>query len=106
MTGELQGKANVPGLFFQQSSVLLHAHNEIAPGLLIDSCTKERSITHNNISYSDHNDSHVSDPYDHDDPVGCVVAGLRDSRTKRHYLIQITGGALALRKTSWRILDW
>ena len=29
LTGELQGKADVPTLFCQQSLVLLHAHNEI-----------------------------------------------------------------------------
>ena len=40
-----------------------------------------------NISYSDDNDSHVSASYDHDDPVGYVVANLRDSGTKWNNLI-------------------
>ena len=37
LTGKLQGKADVPALFCQQSLVLLRAHNEIAPGLLLAS---------------------------------------------------------------------
>ena len=41
-----------------------------------------------------------------DDPIGCVVDGLRDSGTKWNNLIQITGGALALHKTCWRLLAW
>ena len=62
LTGELQCKADVPAFFYQQSSVLLRVHNEIAPCLHLASSTRKRNITHNNISYSDDNDSHVSAP--------------------------------------------
>ena len=106
LTRELLGKADVPALLCQQRSVLLRAHNEIAPGLLLASCTRKRNITHNNISYSDDNDSHVSAPYDHEDPIGCVVSGLKDSGTKWNNLIQITGGALVLHTICWRIIPW
>ena len=106
LSGELQGKADVPVLFCNQSSVFLKSHNKIATGLHINSCTRERSINHNNISYSDDNDRHVSAPYDKDCPIGCVLDGLRDSGTKWNNLVQITGGVLALHKTCWRILAW
>ena len=82
LSGELQGKAGVPTLFCNQSSVLPKAHNDITPGLHLNSCTRNQKITHDNIAYSDDNDSCVLAPYGHDDPVGCVVGGLRDSGTK------------------------
>ena len=39
--GEVQGKGDVPTLFMLQSSVLMSALESIAPGLHMDSCTKE-----------------------------------------------------------------
>ena len=106
LSGVLQGKADVPALVCKQSLVLLKASSEIAPGLHVNSCTRERSIPHNNISYSDDNDSHVLAQYWHDDLIGHVVEGLRYSSTKWNNLLHITRGALALHKTCWRCLAW
>ena len=55
----------------------------------------------NNISYS-----HVLAPYDCQDLLACVVAGLHAGGTKWNSLIQITNGTLALHKMCWRILVW
>ena len=50
LSGELQGKAIISALFYNQSSVLSKAYNEIALGIHINSCTREQSIT-NKISH-------------------------------------------------------
>ena len=104
--GEVQGKADCLALFTQQSSIVLQAHRDIAPGLEIWRCTGERSIKHNNISYLDDNDGHVSAPQGVKNPTLYAMEANRKSSTAWNRLVQLTGGALALHKTEWRALVW
>ena len=53
MTGEIQGSGDVPSMFLAQNSVTMDAHDELAPGLEMKSCTGERSIKKKNLSYVD-----------------------------------------------------
>ena len=106
--GEVQGKGDVPTLFMLQSSVLMSAHESIAPGLHMDSCTKERSIKRNNAGYVDDNDGHVS--AEHDTPPeqqeSVIKERLQRSGQIWNDLFDISGGSLALHKINWRMIAW
>ena len=93
-------------LFTQHSSIMLKAHGDTAPGLTLESCTRERRIKHNNVSYSDNNDGHVLAPPVEDNPTGYVIERLHKSTEVWNKLIQLTRGALALHKIHWRLMAW
>jgi hypothetical protein len=104
--GEVQGKADVPALYTLNRYVLLEAHQSIAPGLCLQSCTRARVIEHNNVAYSDDTDGHVSAEHDDDSPTESVIEKMRESAKMWNNLVMISGGSLALHKTSWRLLAW
>ena len=84
----------------------MRAHKTISPGLTLGSCTGERKIKHNNVLYSDDNDGHVSAPPEEEYSKGYVIERLHKSVEVWNKLIQLSGGALALHKTHWRLLAW
>ena len=104
--GETQGKPDVPVMYGLQSSTLLRAHTNIAPGLELKSCTGRRSICHNNIAFVDDTDGRVSAATDSEHPTGDVISAIQDSAQKWSDLVNITGGSLAMHKTEWRLLAW
>ena len=63
-------------------------------------------IEHNNVTYSDDTDGHVSAEHDDDSPTESVIEKMRESAKMWNNLVMISGGSLALHKTSWRLLAW
>ena len=62
--------------------MFLRAHRELALGLDLQICARDREIVCNNVSYSDDNDGHVLTLYEEDNEHGCVTEGLRVSSKK------------------------
>ena len=92
LCGEIQGNVDEPLSFAQQSTVLSRDHRELAPGLNLRSCARDREIVHNNALYLDDNNGHVSVTYREDNEYGYVIEGLTVSSEKWSNLIQVTGG--------------
>ena len=104
--GEVQGKGDTPTLFGAQSSVSLNVHEECAPGVKINNPTGSRSIQHNNVSYVDDNDSHVSAALDSEDQVEELVTKLQLSSNLWNEIVQLGGHALAFHKEHWSMLAY
>ena len=68
---------------------------------------RARAINHNNIAYLDSTDWHVSSAaHDFEFSMEIVVEDMRKSVKVGNNLIMMSGGSLALHKTSWRSLAW
>ena len=94
----------MPALYTLNSSILLKSHKSIAPGLCLHGCKMARTIEHNNVAYSDDMDGHVLAEQNSKSPTESVVKKMRESARNWNNLIMISGGSLALHKTSWRFL--
>ena len=106
--GEVQGKGDVPSLFCQQSSVLLKAHESLAPGVELKSCTGRRAIRHNNVCYVDDDDGQTTAKHNSEHPIPEVVGKLQTSVDIWNRLVFLSGHALAFHKEYWTILafEW
>ncbi len=82
MGGDILRKTDVPALFTQQSLVLLKAHNKVALVFILQSCTKGRAIRHNNVSYLDNNNIHISVAHRSKHPTVEIVTKTHSSRFK------------------------
>jgi len=60
MECKVQGKADVPLSFTMRNSIILRAHEVIAPDLCLQSCTRAWAIEHNNVAYSEDTYGYIS----------------------------------------------
>ena len=58
------------------------------------------------MAYWDATDVHISAEHNTEFPMERVIEDMRESANKWNNLILISGGSLALHKTSWRLLAW
>ena len=104
--GEVQGKADVPTLWTATSSTMLKTHAALAPGLQLNSCTKQRSMKRHNICYVDDNDGQTSAQPESEDPMAEVLSHLDQSTQLWSDITNFTGQTLAFHKTKWQLLAW
>jgi len=104
--GEIQGKADVPSSYCQQSSIMNRTQKECAPGCLLNSCTMKRSISHHNIMYVDDTDGHVSADHHSNTPIKDAAKKMQASVSSWGKIAQMMGHALAPHKTHWASLAY
>ena len=81
--GGVQGKADIPALYTLISYILLESHRAIAPVLYLQTCIRARAIEHNNVTYSDDMDGHVSAEYNSEFPIERVIEDMREVQKYR-----------------------
>ena len=84
----------------------MDAHDELAPGLVMESCTGKRSIKKKNLSYVDDAKGMVSSNKVGEEGPQEVAQKLQISGQIWNDLQDITGQGLAYHKEEWRMTAW
>ncbi len=106
LCGMVQGKADVPQLSTQQMDIMLKAHNNLSPGLLLCSPSLQRSIHRSSLSYTDDTDGQVSMDTTDTTLTSTVVEHLRQNAQLWSTLADMCGGLIALHKCNWHLMAW
>ena len=106
MSGEVQGKGDVPSLWCLLSHTLLTAHNELHDPIILKDATGTILSKKNNDAFFDDTDCYAMTTPIESQEATKTTQILQNKAQSWNALVASTGGAIAHHKCKWSIIHW